>query len=566
MRKGIKFFAIVICLVQFHAVFGQEAVYEEKVSVSTYAGSGIEGFRDGDALSAKLRSPNGVAVDWEGNVYFADSKNHRIRKITKDGKVITIAGNGWMGNSVGKGTEAMLNWPSGVAVDKNGNVYIADYGNHCIKKLLPNGELILLAGTGLPGYKDGKASQAQFNNPIGVYVDYTNNLYVIETRNHTVRKIDTDGDVTTIAGKGGIPGFKDGYYPNSRLDTPVGMCMDRYGNFYIVDGNNAAIRKLHADGKLETILDKSFKGYQNLSGKQLMFMHSEGTGGGICSGPLDLFFIADGGAHCIFKVDMKKKQITRYAGTGSIGYQDHEDALQAKFYRPIDLCMDLHGNLYISDIRNFVIRKVSLTKIKKQKPEKKIYLKGKIVDKSTQKPVQAPVFISEKGEEWNQKLTSDGSFQIEIHAGNFLIDIDMKGYMPFQKEVEVKSQDVEVLIELVPISKGQKVVLSNIYFAPNSSSLTIEAIQSLNHLVEFMKENPTVRVRINGHTDIGSTPGFNMQLSTSRAKAVRDYLVQMGIKAERIEYKGYGNTQPIADNSTPEGRKLNRRIEIEILE
>lgn len=560
---------IIFVLWLYLSIFNLKAQeYEEKISVETFAGSGIEGFKDGSALEARLKSPNGIAVDGQGNVYFADSKNHRVRKVTTDGQVITLAGTGLSGNSVGKGTQSMLNWPAGVAVDKNGNVYIADYGNHCIKKLLPNGQLILLAGKGYPGYKDGKAEDALFNNPIGVYVDYTNNLFIIETRNHTVRKIDTEGNVSTIAGKGGIPGFKDGYGNQSRLDTPIGMCMDRYGNFYIVDGRNSAIRKLHADGNLETVLDSKFTGYKNLSGKELKFIHSEGSGGGICSGPLDIFYIADGGAHCIFKVDIQKKEITRYAGTGIPGFKDHEIASQAQFNRPVDLCMDLKENLYISDIRNFVIRRIHYQKIKKEIPsEKKLLLNLKIIHQETQKPIlNIPVLITQKGDDFRKEVKVNSQYSLELSKGTFFIHIEAKGYMPYQTEVTLDNESKTLIVELTPIKKGAKVVMNNIYFAPNSSSLTIDAIEGLNQLVQFLKDNPDVKVRVSGHTDIGSTQEFNMQLSTARAKAVRDYLVQMGILSNRIEWRGYGNTKPIADNSTVEGRKKNRRIEIEIIE
>jgi outer membrane protein OmpA-like peptidoglycan-associated protein len=541
--------------------------YEEKISVETFAGSGFEGFKDGNALEARFKSPNGLAVDAYGNVYVADSRNHRIRKITVDGKVVTIAGTGFSGNSVGKGTRSLLNWPAGVAVDKNGNVYIADYGNHCIKKLLPNGDLILLAGKGIPGYKDGKAEEALFNNPIGVYVDYTNNLFIIESKNHTIRKIDTEGMVSTVAGKGGIPGFRDGFGTQSRLDTPIGMCMDRYGNFYVVDSRNQAIRRLMADGNLETVLDNKFTGYKNLSGKQLMFMHSEGSGGGICSGPLDVFYIADGGAYCIFKVDIQKKEITRYAGTGVPGFKDHEIATEAQFNRPVEVCMDLKENLYISDIRNFVVRKVKYQKIKKEIPvEKKIFLNLQVIDGTTKKPISVPVSVTQKNEDFHKDLLVNGKYPLEIKKGSYFVNVDTKGFMPFQTEVTIEEDSKDLIIELSPIKKGAIAVLNNIYFAPNSSSLTVDALEGLNQLVHFLKENHEVKIRISGHTDIGSTQEFNMQLSTARAKAVRDYIVQMGIPSNRVEWRGYGNTKPIADNNTVDGRKKNRRIEIEIIE
>jgi outer membrane protein OmpA-like peptidoglycan-associated protein len=144
--------------------------------------------------------------------------------------------------------------------------------------------------------------------------------------------------------------------------------------------------------------------------------------------------------------------------------------------------------------------------------------------------------------------------------------VKQPGFMPFQAEFLMQpNQDFQYTIELIPIKVGAKAILRNIYFAPNSASLTIDALEGLEKLVEFMKLNPKVEILISGHTDIGSTQDYNIKLSEARAKAVKDYLVQMGINPLRIGHKGYGNSRPIADNNNAEGRSLNRRIEIEII-
>lgn len=583
--RNILFFIFVVGIT--HSVYCQKVRYEEKITVTTYAGSGGEGYQDGHSKEAQFRSPNGINMDRFGNLYIGDSDNNAVRKVSTLGEVSTIAGNGSGGYKDGYKKDAFLNWPAGVSTDKNGNIYVADYWNHCIRKVTSYGMVTTIAGVpGKSGYKDGNAKEALFYCPIAVFADYTDNLYVLDSRNHCIRKITNEGQVITYAGSP-TPGFKNGYGKEARFNGPVGMCLDRYGNLYVVDADNQAIRRVLADGYVETVLDKNFSGYKDSTeGKKLMFFHGASSGGGICAGPLDLFYIADGGSNCIFKVDIKQKVISVIAGSGRLGYQDG-DPKTAAFRRPVEICMDLSNNLYVADFENHVIRKVEIKKIKIEEkedkpiihnqnkpdtppPPKVYYLSGKVIETEFNKPVsQVEVIIQElgKADEFKKiiKVGADGTFKIPIYKGTFNIYVKQQGFMPFQEEIHVPDkQNYEQNIYLVPIKLHAKTVMKNIYFAPNSSTITIDALDGLDKLVEFMKINPTLEIQVSGHTDIGSTQDFNLKLSTARAKAVRDYLVQMGISEKRISYIGFGNAKPIADNKTVEGRARNRRIEIEI--
>jgi DNA-binding beta-propeller fold protein YncE len=171
-------------------------------TVSTIAGSRANSHQDGEGNVAKFSNPLGVAVDEDGNVIVADTDNHRICKITPQGHVSTLAGTGDEGYEDGEGIMAQFNGPRGVAVDGGGNVVVADWGNERIRKITPQGQVTTLAGTGEWGYRDGEGTVAQFYSPSGVAVDGGGNVIVAETDNHRIRKITAQGHVITVAGTG----------------------------------------------------------------------------------------------------------------------------------------------------------------------------------------------------------------------------------------------------------------------------------------------------------------------------------------------------------------------------
>ena len=211
--------------------------------VSTLAGS-TQGYTDGTGTSAQFDYPTGVAVDGAGNVYVADSYNHRIRKITASGVVSTLAGS-TQGYTDGTGTSAKFAYPSGVAVDGAGNVYVADQYNHRIRKITASGVVSTLAGSSM-GNTDGTGTSAQFSYPTGVAVDGAGNVYVADQYNHRIRKITASGVVSTLAGSSS--GYADGTGTSAKFDYPTGVAVDGAGNVYVADYYNHRIRKITSSG------------------------------------------------------------------------------------------------------------------------------------------------------------------------------------------------------------------------------------------------------------------------------------------------------------------------------
>lgn len=196
--------------------------------------------------------PYGVAVDAQGNIYVADGGDgNRIRRIAPGGAVTTIAG-GAEGYADGAGAQARFNTPSGLAIDKQGNLYVADTGNHAIRKITPEGAVSTLAGGGAAGMADGIGKAARFNGPVGLAVDDDGTVYVADTYNDTIRKIAPDGSVTTLAGSG-VPGDVDGPALKASFDTPCALLIDSDGALLVADTRNDAIRRIGRDGSVSTV-------------------------------------------------------------------------------------------------------------------------------------------------------------------------------------------------------------------------------------------------------------------------------------------------------------------------
>ena len=217
------------------------------------SGDGQRGRRDGPALQARYADPYGIAVASDGTRYIADAgDNNRLRKLGVDGTVSTLAGS-VEGFVDGVGGAAAFHTPSGMALDSTGNLYVADTGNHAIRKVTPQGVVTTLAGDGVAGATDGPAAQARFNAPLGVAVDGAGNVFVADTYNDRIRRIGRDGKVTTLAG-GERPGYQDGAAAAALFDTPTAVAVDALGNVWIADLRNHAIRKLATDGVVSTLL------------------------------------------------------------------------------------------------------------------------------------------------------------------------------------------------------------------------------------------------------------------------------------------------------------------------
>jgi len=211
--------------------------------VSTLAGTGSVGSKDGAGTTATFSDPIGVAVDKNGNVYVTDAGNNKIRKITPAGVVSTVAGTGAQGSADGVGATATFSYPEGVAVDSSGVLYVSDFNNHKIRKITPAGVVSTLAGTGAQGSADGAAATATFSHPRGIALDADGNIYVVDSENNKIRKITAAGVVSTIAGTG-AQGSVDGAGATATFTVPWGIALDASGNLYVVDWKNSKIRKL----------------------------------------------------------------------------------------------------------------------------------------------------------------------------------------------------------------------------------------------------------------------------------------------------------------------------------
>ncbi|MFE6522486.1 RICIN domain-containing protein, partial [Streptomyces sp. NPDC057794] len=229
-------------------------------TITTFAGTGEADFAgdDGSAASARLNYPRGVAVDSDGSVYVADTGNHRVRKITADGTISTFAGTGTAGFS-GDGaaaTDAQLDHPYGVAVGGDGIVYIADHDNHRVRKITADGTISTFAGTGESGFEgdDGAADAARLNGPHAVAVDSTGAVYIADTDNHRVRKVTADGTISTFAGTGQGDFSGDGGAADAaRLNFPVAVALDSADRLYICDQHNHRVRRVALDGTISTL-------------------------------------------------------------------------------------------------------------------------------------------------------------------------------------------------------------------------------------------------------------------------------------------------------------------------
>ncbi len=328
-------------------------------AISTVAGDGTYGFGGdgGAATAAQLISPIDVAVDGTGNLYIADLGNRRIRKVDAAGAISTVAGDGTpgFGGDGGPATAAQLSGPYGVALDGAGNLYIADRNNHRIRKVDAAGVISTVAGDGTYGFggDGGPAVAAQLDTPYGVAVDGAGNLYIADRLNHRIRKVDSAGAISTVAGGGPIG--DGGAAVAAQLYSPRGVAPDGAGNLYIADSFNNRIRKVDAAGVISTVAGAGTRGYGGDGGAATEAQL--GPRGVALDGAGNLY-IADASNRRIRKVDAAGV-ISTVAGTGAYGFGgDGGPAVAAQLRDPSDVALDGAGNLYIADSYNHRIRKV----------------------------------------------------------------------------------------------------------------------------------------------------------------------------------------------------------------
>ena len=326
--------------------------------VTTIAGSaGNSGSADGTGSAARFFYPAGIAVDTSGSIYVTDLRNSTIRRVTPAGMVTTLAGSaGNTGSADGTGSAARFNTPYGLTVDASGNVYVTDSGNATVRKISPAGFVTTLAGTaGNRGSSDGTGSAAQFNNPNGISVDATDNLYVADTFNQTIRRITPAGVVTTLAGTAGSMGSTDGTGGAAQFSSPEGVTVDAVGNVYVADGGNCTIRKITPTGVVTTLAGTAGSlGWADGTGSAARFNFPTGV---VINGSNTLF-ITDAYNSTIRSIT-PAGVVTTFAGSAeSRGAADGTNSA-ARFNFPNGVAVDSAGSVYVADTYNNSIRRIT---------------------------------------------------------------------------------------------------------------------------------------------------------------------------------------------------------------
>jgi len=333
--------------------------------ITTVAGDSLQGYCcDGmPAMDAELDNPYSLAVDAANNVYIADRNNNRIRKVNSSGIITTVAGTGVAGYT-GDGSLAALaeiNYPIGIAIDGLGNFCFTDRYNNSVRKVSSSGIISTVAGNGSMGFggDGGAATSAELNAPGGIAIDEAGNIYICDGYNNRVRKINTSGIISTIAGTatGGFSG-DGGMATDAELNQPYGIALDRYGNIYISEWTNR-IRKINASGVITSIAGNGSMGLSGDGGAATLAEFNNPTG--IAIDGNGNVFIADAGNSCIRWINASGI-INSFAGTGIVGFSgDGGLAIDAELTAPTGVTIDSKGDFYIADLGNNRIRYVKNT-------------------------------------------------------------------------------------------------------------------------------------------------------------------------------------------------------------
>lgn len=332
------------------------------LSIETVAGTGLYGYGgDGhEATRGQLANPSGVAVAADGSVLIADTDNHRIRRVSPDGMLSTIAGSGTAGfeGDGAPATLARLRGPRAIAVGRQGDIYIADTGNHRIRVIGSDGTIQTLAGSSRSGFggDGGPAEEARLSEPHGIALDREGNLYIADTGNHRIRRV-SDGQITTIAGTGLFGPAGDGGPAHlAQLHRPQGIAVSTAGLVYVADTGNHVVRLIDSDGSIRRITGTGVHGLGGSGGPppepKLDSPH------GLALGPGGLVYISDSGSDVVWRVDGTGiAQVV--AGTGTAGSSDDgTPSHRAMLQGPLGLAVDEDGRLLIADSRNRRIRRL----------------------------------------------------------------------------------------------------------------------------------------------------------------------------------------------------------------
>jgi hypothetical protein len=438
--------------------------------VSTIAGlADNSGSANGTGREAGFNAPSGVALDNAGNLYVADTRNSTIRRITTAGAVSTIAGRaGISGASDGAGSDARFNNPKGVAVDGSGNVYVADAGNSTIREVTAAGVVSTIAGlTGTAGTSDGTNSDARFNGPSGVAVDTNGNVYVADTLNSTIRRlapVGTNWTVSTIAGLAGHASGADGAGTDARFTNPQSIMADGAGNLYVADAGNYTIRKIMPgatnwvvttlggqagyNGSIDGTATNTLFGFVDTSGYYYTTRGPEG----VAVDSSGNVFVADTFNNTIRRITPAGvvSTIAGFAGstlnadfmviTNSGSGSADGAGMDARFYLPSGVAVDSAGNLYVADTGNNTIRKGVFTQYTPTNPVPYTppQMNGQLV--VTLLPADGQLVPGQWRFPWDLAWRNSGDVVSNLAADNYTLQFrDVPGYLaiPFTAPVAV---------------------------------------------------------------------------------------------------------------------------------
>ena len=364
---GVALVAIVLVLV--YLLIPIWAPANNGPTISTVAGNGQRVFSSdgGTAVSTSLVRPLAIAIGPGGEIYIAEG--NRVREIRRDLTMVTFAGTGTAGGvgDGGQATQAQLNAPQGLAVDSDGNVYVADTLNNRVRRVGRDGMITTVAGTGQPGYSGDGApgSRAQLDVPTGLAIGFGDSVFIADTGNNRVRLLGADGVINTFAGTGEA-GYRGDGGPAGYavLNGPGGLAFDGEGNLYIADTLNERVRRVDVNGAIESLAGTGIAGYGGdggpASNAQLNLSSNpfQGIGQSLAVDSRGNVYIADSLNHRVRRVDVRRTITTVAGGSGTGALGDGGPAASARLISPLGLAVDEQGAVYVADADDNRVRRI----------------------------------------------------------------------------------------------------------------------------------------------------------------------------------------------------------------